>query len=312
MSNMSKGRNRGGQVPTEAVCNPEVEATIQKWRERLKTELRLSANSLAAYRRDLGAFLRFIALHRARTVDMEVLQGLGAADGRAWLASRGDGYRRSSTARACSVVRSFYKFLAIAIGRENPPLMNLKSPSPKATLPKPLSHAQILRLLEGAAAKPGDKALLCLLYASGIRLGEALALNVGDWRRDQITVNGKGGKQRRVPILPEAAKMIEAYLKDGNDPPADRPLFLGAGGARLSPGVAQRMMRKLRHRLNLPESATPHALRHSFATQLLAGGCDLRLIQELLGHSSLSTTQVYTKVDVARMMDTYRKAHPRA
>ena len=292
--------------------NDNVGAAMAAWLAHLEGELRLAANSLDAYRRDLRAFLRFVAVHRAEAVDLATLERLTAADARAWLASRAAAYEKTSTARAAAAVRGFHRFLAERLGRENPRLMNLKSPRTKAAVPKALLHSQILRLLDDAGSGGSrDRALICLLYATGMRLGEALALNVGDWRRDGIIVRGKGGKQRLVPILPQAARAVEDYLAARESDPS-QPLFLGVGGGRLRAGVVQRMMRKRRRRLNLPETASPHALRHSCATHLLGGGCDLRLIQELLGHSSLSTTQVYTQVDAARLLKVYRNAHPRA
>lgn len=307
--------------------NQDVSGAITTWFAHLKGELRLSPNSVRAYRRDLRAFLAFIAVYKAQAVELALLEGLTAADGRAWLASRVASHQKTSTARAAAVVRSFYRFLGLRLKRENPRLMNLRSPTVKTAVPRALLHSQVFRLLDGISGNNAlrDKALLCLLYATGIRLGEALTLNIGDWQADTLTVLGKGGKQRSVPVLPQAAAAVAAYLATrvggasggatgsaSGSATDDEPLFLGVGGGRLQAGVVQRMMRGLRRRLNLPETASPHALRHSVATHLLAEGCDLRLIQELLGHTSLSTTQIYTKVDVAQMMRVYKKSHPRA
>ena len=224
-----------------------------------------------------------------------------------------------------AAVRGFYRYLDRHHGLHNPALAALRTPRLPRRLPRPLSAAQALDVVE--AADDGridwtgrrDAALLTLLYGAGLRIGEALgltrgALGAAPAELRELRVTGKGGRQRVVPVLPVVAAALADYLEacpyGGGRP--DSPLFVGARGGPLQAGVVQRRVRGLRRLLGLPETATPHALRHSFATHLLAGGADLRAIQELLGHASLSTTQGYTAVDAARLMDLYRRAHPRA
>lgn len=203
----------------------------------------------------------------------------------------------------------------------NPAINVIHSPSVPKALPKPLTREQAFNVIrtagelqEAAWLKKRDMAFVTLLYGCGLRIGEALSLDVKDRpASDVMTILGKGHKERVVPVLPVVREMINAYLKERPDgAPDNAPLFIGARGERVNPGVMQRQMRKIRDMLGLPETATPHALRHSFATHLLSGGSDLRTIQELLGHSSLSTTQRYTGLDADRMMEVYTHAHPRA
>jgi integrase/recombinase XerC len=290
------------------------------WLER---EQRRAPRSTEAYRRDVQAFLIFIAGHLGGPPDLAALEGLTAADFRAWLAARhGRGYAKRSTARAMAAVRGFFRYLDRHQGRHNPTLATLRTPRLPVRLPRPLAESEAAGLL-AAGGEPGwvgrrDLALLLLLYGCGLRIGEALALNRGDLGPDPaalrtLRVRGKGGRERLVPVLAPVAEALAAYLDarpfagDGTS-----PLFLGVRGRRLHATVVQKRVRELRGLLGLPETATPHALRHSFATHLLGRGADLRVIQELLGHASLSTTQGYTQVDGARLRDLYRRAHPRA
>lgn len=297
-------------------------AAIDRWRDWLADERRASPHTLDAYQRDLSAFLRFLSGHLGFQPGMRDLEGLEPADFRSYLAMRGTaGLSRASTARAVSTLRGFFRFLARNHLAHNPAIDCLRAPKVPRSVPRALSEAEALEAVDAAAdlddepwVGKRDAALITLLYGCGLRIGEALALD-----RDQapegetIVVTGKGGKQRVVPVLPVVAAAIGDYLAvcpyrlgEGD------PLFVGVRGKRLNPGVAQRQVRRLRALLGLPETATPHALRHSFATHLLAGGGDLRTIQELLGHASLSTTQRYTEVDAARLQAVYRAAHPRA
>jgi integrase/recombinase XerC len=303
--------------------NPEVAALATAWLDGLAHEKRQAAATVKAYRTDLEGFLSFCAEHLGAPPDLDRLTGLRAVDFRAWLASRHQrGLARTSTARALAALRSFYRYLDREHGRHNPALKALRTPRLPRRLPRPLSAGQAAELLEAA---PGvarqdwiarrDTALLLLLYGAGLRIGEALALDRAVLDRDPelraLRVTGKGGKQRLVPLLPVIAAALRDYL-DACPYRHRDALFLGARGKRLQAPIVRRVMQELRRGLGLPETATPHALRHSFATHLLADGADLRTIQELLGHASLSTTQGYTGVDGERLMRLYHQAHPRA
>ncbi|MBM3485751.1 MAG: tyrosine recombinase XerC [Alphaproteobacteria bacterium] len=300
---------------------PDVARAIGDWQAWLSVERRVSPHTFAAYARDIADFLAFVAAHRGEETSLAVLASLEAADFRAWLAERaGRTLARTSTARALSVVRSFFRFLDRSGRAHNPAIGALRAPRLPRSVPKPLVAADALALVaaadDHAAAWIGlrDTALFTLLYGAGLRIDEALSLNQADAPRgESMVVVGKSRKSRVVPLLPVVVGAVAAYLAAcPMRPGPDGPLFLGARGARLAAGVVQRRMRGLRAALGLPETATPHALRHSFATHLLAGGGDLRTIQELLGHASLSTTQRYTGVDTARLLEVYDKAHPRA
>ena len=292
------------------------------WLAYLRDERRASAHTLAAYRRDLESFTRFLAGHLGKLPDLDDLATLRLADFRAWLARRAEEDRaKTSTARAVSSVRGFFRYLKRHGKVENAAIGALRTPKLPQALPKPLSPDET----EDTVARIGDvagdpwmalrdTALVTLLYGCGLRISEALSLE----RKaapfgDSLRIKGKGNKERIVPVLPAVGDAVAAYLAacpyrlKPND-----PLFVGARGARLQAGVVQRQLRKVRRYLGLPETATPHALRHSFATHLLSGGADLRAIQELLGHASLSTTQRYTAVDKAQLMEVYARAHPRA
>ena len=299
-----------------------LKAAVVAWRAWLAEEKRASAHTLDGYGRDLSAFLSFLTEHLGGEPDLEALAGLKPADFRAYLARRsGEGLGRASMARSMSSLRGFFRYLDRNGLVHNPVLGAVRSPRPPRSVPKPLAADEALETLSAAAEMQDepwvaarDVALLTLLYGCGLRLGEALALNRGEAPRGEVMmITGKGRKQRIVPLLPAVVEAVADYLAqcpfhDG----AKGPLFVGLRGKRLNPGVVQRQMRRLRGLLGLPDTATPHALRHSFATHLLAGGGDLRTIQELLGHASLSTTQRYTDVDLARLKTVYDDAHPRA
>ncbi|MBT7956129.1 MAG: tyrosine recombinase XerC [Rhodospirillaceae bacterium] len=275
-----------------------------------------------AYGRDLAAFFGYLSGHLGFQPGLGDLENLTTTDFRGYLAKRhNDGLSRSSTARAVSTLRNFFKFLDRHELAHNAAIKAVKTPKLPRSIPKPLSEVEAREALSSIgelhdtpwiAAR--DMAILTLLYGCGLRISEALNLNVEDVPEgDAMVITGKGNKQRVVPVLPIVLEAIQYYLdlypkrlkKSG-------PLFVGVQGKRVNPGVIQRQVRKLRAYLGLPASATPHALRHSFATHLLAGGGDLRTIQELLGHESLSTTQRYTEVDQARLIEVYRDSHPRA
>ena len=303
-------------------AEPALVRAALDWRAWLGHERRYSAHTLAAYGRDLAAFLAFLAGHLGYPPGLSDLDALKPADVRAYLAgSNRRGYARASTARAMASVRGFFRFLEKRGLARSAAIGTASAPRVPKSLPRALGVAEALEAV-GAVRDLGsepwlaarDAALLVLLYGCGLRIGEALALNRADMPQgDALVVTGKGRKQRLLPVLPAVKQALAEYLAicpypgDGDD-----PLFVGARGMRLNAGVAQRQVRRLRVLLDLPETATPHAFRHSFATHLLAGGGDLRTIQELLGHASLSTTQRYTDVDAARLEAVYRSAHPRA
>ncbi len=295
---------------------------IYDWRSWIAHERRASKHTLDAYSRDLAGFLDFLTPHLGGLPDLAALDALSVADFRAFLADRvNQGISHSSLARAMSTLRSFFRFLDRNGLLHNAAIAAVRTPRPPPPLPRPLSEDEALDVINAAGATNRktwlgvrDTALFTLLYGCGLRIDEALTLNRRDApRADTMMITGKGGKQRVVPVLPVVIEAVASYLKACPFAVApDGPLFLGARGARLNPGVVQREMRRLRAVFNLPETATPHALRHSFATHLLGAGGDLRAIQELLGHASLSTTQRYTEVDAEALLRVYDAAHPRA
>jgi integrase/recombinase XerC len=307
-------------IETAPVGGP-LAAAVADWRQWLASERRVSPHTLDGYGRDLGGFLGFLGHHLGGPPGLPDLAALRPTDFRAWLADRArSGFARSSTARAVSVVRSFFRFLDRRVRGEAAAVGTMRSPKLPSAVPKALTVGEADAVVDGIgdlAAEPWiaarDTALLTLLYGAGLRIGEALGLSRGEAPAgDTMTVTGKGRKQRLVPVLPAVRQAVARYLAlCPYRLPADGPLFVGARGGRLQAAVAQRTMQVLRGWLDLPESATPHALRHSFATHLLAGGGDLRAIQELLGHASLSTTQRYTRVDAEALLDVHRRAHPR-
>ena len=275
---------------------------------------------------DLFAFLGFVVEHLGDTPTLHQLVELQTIDFRAWLASRHrEGHARTSIARSLAALRSFYRFLDRHHGHHNPAIKALRTPRLEQRLPRPLSPDQAKDVVDNAPAASNDDwigkrdtALLLLLYGAGLRIGEALALNRSAIGHDpkglkQLIITGKGNKQRLVPILPIIGEALADYIRlCPHHLASSSPLFLGLRGKRLQPALVRRHVQTLRQMLGLPESATPHALRHSFATHLLTDGADLRTIQELLGHASLSTTQAYTGIDHARLMQLYKSAHPRA
>ena len=300
----------------------DTRGAIYDWRSWIAHERRASKHTLDAYSRDLAAFLDFLTPHLGGLPDLAALDALRAADFRAFLACRvHPGISHSSLARAMSTLRNFFRFLDRNGLVHNAAIAAVRTPRPPPPLPRPLSEDEALDVINAAGESNRktwigrrDTALFTLLYGCGLRIDEALQLNRRDApRADTMMITGKGGRQRVVPVLPLVTEAVAAYLEACPfEVPPDGPLFLGARGARLNPGVVQREMRRLRAVFNLPDTATPHALRHSFATHLLGAGGDLRTIQELLGHASLSTTQRYTAVDSARLIEVYRDAHPRA
>ena len=305
---------------------PYLRAAVEDWLAYLATERALSANTLEAYGRDISQFLAYLATELNRLPDMPQIIALKARDVRGFLASRrSEGVGSRSLARTLSALRMFYRFLERRGYGKNDAIRAVSLPKLPHSVPKPLTAPKATALVNGAdiggpdepewiAAR--DTAVLALLYGSGLRISEALSLKRGEAPvkgRDMLRVTGKGGKTRVVPVLPIAREAVERYLAlCPMRPGSDDPLFIGARGKQLSPRIIQLRIARARATLGLPETATPHALRHSFATHLLGAGADLRAIQELLGHASLSTTQGYTDVDRAHLLKTYAGAHPRA
>ncbi len=297
----------------------EAAALFLDW---LARERSASALTVEAYSHDIKGFLAFLTRHLGQEPTLADLARLSQADLRAWLASEaGTGTVNATRARHLSAVRSLFRYLARRHGVSNPAPNLLGTPRARAPVPRALTPAQAVALVEALpeqaddpAWQARDAALFTLLYGAGLRIAEALALDIGDLNpaAAALRVTGKGQKQRLVPLLPIVRETLAAWLRLHPAPGSAAPLFIGAKGGRLNPGVAQRTMRKYRTQSGLPDHATPHALRHSFATHLLAGGADLRSIQELLGHASLSTTQRYTSVDQAGLAAAWSRAHPKS
>ncbi len=308
--------------------SPRVAAEIENWLKHVGAERRMSPKTVEAYRRDALQFLAFLAEHLGGAPSLKQLAALTPADVRAFLAARRSaGIGGRSLMRSLAGLRAFGRFLERNGKGKVGALAAVRAPKIAKTLPRPLAVDAAKDIADPtSAAGDGrepwiharDAAVLALLYGCGLRISEALGLKRADIGAretiaDVITVMGKGRKRRMVPLIPAVAKLIGAYIAlCPFDLPDDGPLFVGAKGGALSPRIVQLAMARLRGVLGLPETATPHALRHSFATHLLARGGDLRSIQELLGHASLSTTQIYTAVDAERLIEAYRSAHPRA
>jgi len=300
----------------------DLRAAIGLWVAWLAGERRASPHTIAAYGRDLMLFLDFLTEHLGELPSLKAIDGLRPADFRAYLARRVQRHaERSSLARGLSVLRGFVRFLQRRGLASTSALAALRSPSPRASVPKPLTVDDATAAVDavGAFAKGGwqakrDIAILTLLYGCGLRLSEALGLSRAEAPlSEMLVVTGKGRKQRQLPVLPAVRAAVADYLVACPHALAtDGPLFVGARGGPLNPRLVQRQMVAVRGYLGLSESATPHALRHSFATHLLGAGGDLRAIQELLGHASLSTTQRYTSVETERLLAVYDAAHPRA
>ena len=305
---------------------PDLEALVYAWIERLRVERQVSKHTLEAYARDVRQALALLAERLGEPLTARDFVDLRPADLRSFLARRrADGVEQRSLQRALSALRSLALHLERqGLGRASA-LGALRLPRAKRSLPKPLSVAEARGVADvesraGDVREPWilarDAAALALLYGAGLRISEALSLTrgqapIGDI--DEVTILGKGRKTRSTPVIPAVRRAVEHYLALCPYPlPPEGPLFVGAKGGPLSPRILQLAMQALRGALGLPDTATPHALRHSFATHLLARGGDLRTIQELLGHASLSTTQIYTAVDSQRLLGAYRDAHPRA
>lgn len=305
------------------IADTQLMAERQAWLSSLSDERRLSAKTLDAYERDSRQFLTFLTTHMGGPATLGDVHTLRTADLRAFLAARRrEGVEARTLGRNLAGIRSFLRYLerkglanAAAAGA-------MRSPKQPKSLPKPLSDVHALavasheaQLNEEPWIAARDAAVFCLLYGCGLRISEALGLTPSAFTdgATSLRIAGKGGKTRIVPLIPAVGEAVTTYRKlCPYQLSSQEPLFRGARGGPLQPAIIQRGMQALRGALGLPDTATPHALRHSFATHLLAGGGDLRTIQELLGHASLSTTQVYTGVDSQRLLEVYDRAHPRA
>jgi integrase/recombinase XerC len=313
-----------GAAPPLVFARPDLLKAVERWRRHLAHQRRLAAKTVEAYSRDAEQFLIFLATHLGGPPRLADVAELRIADIRAFLAARrNEGVGSRTIARGIAGVRSLVRFLEKDGAANGAAFRAIRPPRQKRTLPRPLTPDAARRVAdsgESLDAEPWvaarNAAVFALLYGSGLRISEALGLSRGEAPRsanDALRVTGKGGKQRIVPVLPVVAGAIAEYLRLCPwQPGPSGPLFVGVEGGRLNPRIVQRAMQGLRSALGLPPTATPHALRHSFATHLLANGGDLRAIQELLGHASLSTTQIYTEVDTDRLMAAYDAAHPRA
>jgi integrase/recombinase XerC len=305
-------------------AGPGLRQAALEWLGHLERERRLSKNTLEAYRRDLEQFLRFLTTHLGGPAQLQDLSALKTADARAFMAQRRtDGVGARTLGRQVAALRSFARFCEKRGYAATTAFAGIRPPKQPKSLPKALAIGEARQLVDTAEAMAEepwiaarDTAVLMLLYGCGLRISEALGLtraNAPTGRVETIRVVGKGGRERVVPVLPAVRRAVEAYVAICPFvlAPAE-PLFRGARGGPLSPRLIQLATERLRSALGLEASVTPHALRHSFATHLLGRGGDLRTIQELLGHASLSTTQIYTKVDSERLLEVYRMAHPRA
>ncbi len=294
----------------------------RQWVTYLHAEKRFSAHTLRAYMYDISSFFDFMTRHQGKPLSMNALGDASIRDFRSFLAREtAEGKGAATRARTLASLRNFMKWLDRNGHLHNAAIGAIRTPKQPRKLPRALPVEQAVKAVSEAATVPlehwvglRDQALFTLLYGCGLRIDEALKLDIGSQpHRGEVRVMGKGSKERLVPVLPVVEQAIAAYLAACPFLKLkESPLFMGEKGGRLSQGVAQRQMRRLRRSLNLPESLTPHVLRHSFATHILQAGADLRSIQELLGHASVSTTQRYTDYDNAQLLQIYDKAHPRS
>ncbi|GHE00862.1 tyrosine recombinase XerC [Defluviimonas sp. 20V17] len=302
--------------------SPALRDALEGWLAHLRALDGAAENTAEAYRTDVVGFLGFLGRHQGGSGGLASLRGLTPSDLRAWMAhERGRGIASRSLARELSAVKSFLRWLSDREGFDATAVLSARAPAFQRKLPRPLAEDAARAVIGQVEAQAHDDwqgardaAVVTLLYGCGLRISEALALTgAAHPLPDTLRVTGKGGKERLVPVLPAARAAVARYVALCPAPPAPQgPLFLGARGGPLGRRQVAKVMEQARLALGLPASATPHALRHSFATHLLSAGGDLRAIQELLGHASLSTTQAYTAVDTARLMEVYARAHPRA
>lgn len=300
---------------------PAMADAVARWLQGEAAIRDRSDHTIAAYQGDVIAFLHFIGLHWGEPALPGRIADIRQAEMRSFAAAeRGRGLSARSLARRMSAVRSFLRWISDREGVDVSAALSTRTPKYKRSLPRPLAEDQAREVLDLAATShetpwvaARDVAVLTLLYGCGLRISEALGLTGADWPfRDSLRIRGKGGRERLVPVLPAAENAVAEYLRlSPYVLTPDAPLFRGVRGGQLDGGIVRTLMQRTRQALGLPPTATPHALRHSFATHLLAAGGDLRTIQELLGHASLATTQVYTAVDDAYLLQVYRNAHPR-
>ncbi|RWR30308.1 tyrosine recombinase XerC [Sinirhodobacter populi] len=302
--------------------SPAAAEALAGWLAHLRGLDGAADHTLTAYRADVAGFLGFLHQHHGESLGLARLAQITQADMRAWMAhERGRGLSARSLARALSSVKNFIGWLAEREGFDPTHVFSARAPRFQRRLPRPLSEEAARAVIDQVDLQAGepwvaarDQAVVTLLYGCGLRISEALALRGADHPLPEVLrIRGKGDKERIVPVLPAARAAVAEYVRlCPLALTAEGPLFRGVRGGALNPGMVERAMQRARSALGLPATATPHALRHSFATHLLAAGGDLRAIQELLGHASLATTQIYTAVDSARLMQVYRSAHPRA
>lgn len=296
---------------------------LSRWLDDLRAVRGATENTLIAYRGDIVEFVSFMTAYKAEPQGLGALARLSVTDMRAWMANaRSDGVGARSLARKLSAVKAFYRWLAERENFEATAVLSVRAPKFQKKLPRPLAEdaaRSLIDTIEDQSQEPWvaarDVAVSTLLWGCGLRISEALSLRGADAPlAASLRITGKGGKERIVPVLPAAQQAVERYMDlcPYDLDASDAPLFRGVRGGPLGPGAIQKVMARARMQLGLPASATPHAMRHSFATHLLNAGGDLRAIQELLGHASLSTTQAYTAVDTARLMEVYARAHPKA
>ncbi|SDX64968.1 integrase/recombinase XerC [Ruegeria halocynthiae] len=304
------------------LISPACRDALQHWLDSLKALSGRSENTLNAYRGDVTEFLSFMTLHHSERQGLAALERITVSDMRAWMADqRNSDVGARSLARKLSAVKTFYRWLAEREGFEPTAVLSTRAPKFTKKLPRPLAEDAAREMIETVELQSSsdwvaarDVAVVTLLYGCGLRISEALSLTGSDAPLpDTLRISGKGDKERIVPVLPAARSAVDRYLRLCPHPQSSgAALFRGARGGPLNPGIIQAVVAKARMQLGLPATATPHAMRHSFATHLLSAGGDLRAIQELLGHASLSTTQTYTAVDTARLMDVYNRTHPKA
>lgn len=304
------------------LISPACRDALQDWLDGQKALAGASENTVIAYRGDVGEFLSFMTLHHGNPQGLGALERISISDMRAWMAqTRAGGTGARSLARKLSAVKSFYRWLAERAGFEPTAVLATRSPKFQKKLPRPLAEDAAQAVLDTVELQSAtnwvgvrDAAVVTLLYGCGLRISEALGLKGADSPLPaSLRIIGKGGKERMVPVLDAARDAVATYVRLCPYPlEQDAPLFRGVRGGPLHARLIQGVMANTRMQLGLPATATPHALRHSFATHLLSAGGDLRAIQELLGHASLSTTQAYTAVDTARLMEVYDRTHPKA
>ena len=296
-----------------------LQEVVKQWYSYLENERQYSAHTLRAYENDLMSFFDFQCQHLEEIINLEVIEKISVRDFRAWLANRNRlGLSHKATARAMSTVRSFYKYLEKQEILQNHAVFSVGSPKVAKSVPKAVNvqeavdaSSAIGQMSDENWVSKRDIALLTLIYGCGLRISEALGLSVSEFPiEDVIKIKGKGKKEREVPVLPMVRDKINEYV-DCCPYLIEDHVFMGVKGGKLTPEVFRKQLKSLRCMLGLPDSATPHAFRHSFATHLLEKGVGLREIQELLGHSSISSTQIYTKVDSKGLLEAYQSAHPK-